>query len=329
MPYIFEYILASYKEKKINTKYLKKDSKVFINNETRFTSERFIFEKNDNIKKIMLYIPFSLLLGLITPIGFNSYTYIFKTFMGTSMSFISEHQPIILIDEIEITCILLSIVIIFIFTKAKFKFRDFVTLSGLILMTFSSYRHLSFLTILWAILYGRNIVSHIDSVDKEGSNKVIDLFTKKLNPIIIIFLTLLIGYLNYPISIKELKENLVPNTVYPKEASEFILKELDYKNIRLYNDYNFGSYLLFKGIPVYIDSRADLYTKEFNGKKDIMEETAEYAYYSYPEILKENEITHIITNESNNIVFMYDKDEHLNQIYKDDYFVIYEVISEY
>ena len=34
--------------------------------------------------------------------------------------------------------------------------------------------------------------------------------------------------------------------------------------MRLYNEYNYGSYLLFKDIPVFIDSRASLYTKQFN-----------------------------------------------------------------
>ena len=39
--------------------------------------------------------------------------------------------------------------------------------------------------------------------------------------------------------------------------------------MKLFNDYNYGSYLLFKGIPVFIDSRADLYSPEFNKGKDI------------------------------------------------------------
>ena len=44
-----------------------------------------------------------------------------------------------------------------------------------------------------------------------------------------------------------------------------MLQNLDVKNIKLFNEYNYGSYLLYKGIPVFIDSRADLYAPEFNG----------------------------------------------------------------
>ena len=39
----------------------------------------------------------------------------------------------------------------------------------------------------------------------------------------------------------------------------------DIKNMRIFNEYNFGSQLLFRGIPVFIDSRCDLYSPEFNG----------------------------------------------------------------
>ena len=52
--------------------------------------------------------------------------------------------------------------------------------------------------------------------------------------------------------------------MYPIKATEYIKENLDYKNIRIFNEYNFGSYLLFNDIKVFIDSRADLYAPEFN-----------------------------------------------------------------
>ena len=59
-------------------------------------------------------------------------------------------------------------------------------------------------------------------------------------------------------------DKYVNESTYPVQASEWILKNLDVKNIKLFNEYNYGSYLLYKGIPVFIDSRADLYAPEFN-----------------------------------------------------------------
>ena len=39
-------------------------------------------------------------------------------------------------------------------------------------------------------------------------------------------------------------------------------ENINVDEMRIFNEYNFGSYLLLNDIPVFIDSRADLYTKE-------------------------------------------------------------------
>ena len=56
--------------------------------------------------------------------------------------------------------------------------------------------------------------------------------------------------------------------------SDYILEyfeenNIELKDVRLYNEYNYGSYLLYRGIPVFIDSRCDLYAPEYNGGRDI------------------------------------------------------------
>ena len=48
--------------------------------------------------------------------------------------------------------------------------------------------------------------------------------------------------------------------------------------MKIYNEYNYGSYLLFRGIPVFIDSRCDLYTKEYT--KWAAQNKAGYVYES-------------------------------------------------
>lgn len=48
--------------------------------------------------------------------------------------------------------------------------------------------------------------------------------------------------------------------------------------MKLFNEYNYGSYLLYKGVPVFIDSRADLYAPEFNGNVQKTENTTVEIY---------------------------------------------------
>ena len=73
LPYIAEYIVSKFKIKGINN---------------------IVIKTNNNIIDLVKLIPFSLLLGLLTPQKLDSYTYIFKTLQGSTTNFISEHLPI-------------------------------------------------------------------------------------------------------------------------------------------------------------------------------------------------------------------------------------------
>lgn len=74
--------------------------------------------------------------------------------------------------------------------------------------------------------------------------------------------------ISYYVYVPNMNETYINEASYPVEAVNWIKENLDYKNIRMFNEYNYGSYLLMNDIPVFIDSRCDLYTPEFNGEKD-------------------------------------------------------------
>ena len=129
----------------------------------------------------------------------------------------------------------------------------------------------------------------------------------------------------------------INDNIYPVQASEWILENLDVKNIRLYNEYNYGSYLLFKGIPVFIDSRADLYAPEFNtpsgNAKDGNDIFMDFINSSnintyYGDIFEKYNITHVMVYKNSKISMLIRKadSEKYNEIYSDDNFVIYEIV---
>ena len=68
--------------------------------------------------------------------------------------------------------------------------------------------------------------------------------------------------------IDKLNDDYVETKVYPVDATEYILNNLEVNDMRIYNSFNFGSYLEFKGIPVFIDSRSGIYTEEFNPRNN-------------------------------------------------------------
>ena len=110
---------------------------------------------------------------------------------------------------------------------------------------------------------------------------------------------------------------------------------MDVENIRLYNEYNYGSYLLFRGIPVFIDSRADLYTPEFNGTKkedgkyegrDIFSDYTSISSIGtyYENKFEEYDITHLIMVKNAKLNMFLSRDNKYKKLYSDDKFIIYE-----
>ena len=90
--------------------------------------------------------------------------------------------------------------------------------------------------------------------------------------------------------------------------------------------------MLFRGIPVFIDSRADLYAPEFSGKADdiFMDfiNTSSIGTF-YEDTFEKYGITHVITYENSkmNMIITKTNDPHYKELYKDDYFVVYERVT--
>ena len=138
-----------------------------------------------------------------------------------------------------------------------------------------------------------------------------------------------------------LREDYVDENSYPVEASDWILENLDIENMRLYNEYNYGAYLLHRGIPVFIDSRCDLYTPEFNGEYN--KETKEYENgrdifsdalnipglsVNYKNQFEEYEISHIILYEDSKLAMVLEKDSEYKRIFYEGNFKIFERLTE-
>ena len=160
------------------------------------------------------------------------------------------------------------------------------------------------------------------------------------------------GYLDYDEIEKiakefkpKLNEQYYTNQDYPIYAAEWIKENLDYKNIKLFNEYNYGSYLIYEGIPVMIDSRCDLYTPQYNTKtgnpadgQDIFMDVQNVATgdAKYNEVFDQYGITHVITYSDSSLNKKLKSDSDYKKIYpttleqkmQDDRFVIYEKIEK-
>ena len=282
---------------------------------------------NKNVKWLILIMVICGLTGFLTPLGTTPYTYLVKTMAGNTMNNINEHLPLTLANNIPIMCTLIIILSLLIFTKSKIRLADLFMLGGLTYLMFSSRRHATWIAIIGSIILNRIIMDTIEIYSKEK----LEILLKQIVGVIGVLVAGLAIYYGATFIDKKKNNSYVSESSYPVQAADWILENLDVKNIKLFNEYNYGSYLLFRGIPVFIDSRADLYAPEFNERNDIFIDfinTSNLGRY-YGKTFKEYGITHVILYKNSKVSMIIDETEpeNYNKIYSDKYFVIYEVVK--
>ena len=298
--------------------------------DTNKNSYKILLNKNDNVKFLIIVMVICAFTGLLTPTGDTPYTYLYKTMKGNTTENISEHQPLTLINNTEAICTLVILISILIFTKTKIKLSDLFFVGGLCYLMFSSRRQFSMLVLIGSVVLGRLIVDMITRYSKNGLKDVDDVVK---NNLVLVLLTILMGIFSYNSIKPVLNDKFVSEKSYPVSACDFILENIDLGTAKFYNEYNYGSYMLFRGIPVFIDSRADLYAPEFSGNKDedIFSDfinTSSISKY-YEDTFEKYNITHVILGKKSktNLIINKSHDENYKEIYSDDNFVIYERLN--
>ena len=293
---------------------------------------RIILKKNDNVKWLILIMVICAFTGLLTPLGDVPYTYLPKTMAGNTMDNISEHLPLTLIQDVKTIVVLVLFLLILIFTDVKIKLRDMFMLAGLVLLAFMSRRQISMFVLIGGIIFAKLLVELINKYDKDGTPKVMEAMTSIFGKIITVLLGILVSFMLYR---GKIGAPIVNESSYPVKACDYILNNLDVKNIRIFNEYNYGSYMLYRGIPVFIDSRADLYTPQFNGTKnsegkyegrdiftDYLNITSIATYYENK--FNTYDITHLLIRKNSKLNLLISRDANYKELYSDSNFVLYE-----
>ena len=282
---------------------------------------------NKNVKWLILVMAICALTGFLTPLGTTPYTYLIKTMQGNTVNNINEHLPLTLINNIPIMCTIVIVLSLVTFTKVKIRLSDLFMIGGLTYLMFSSKRQSTMFVIMGSIILNRMTTEAIKIYSKDK----IDIVIKQIIAVIGILVAILAVIYGLKFIDKKKNNSYVSESSYPVKAADWILENLDVKNIKLFNEYNYGSYLLYRGIPVFIDSRADLYAPEFNGKQDIFMDfinTSNLGEY-YGNTFEKYGITHVILYKNAKVRMIIDETEpeNYNKIYSDNNFVIYEIVK--
>ena len=302
--------------------------------EEKKNSYKLKINRNDNVKWLIIIMLVCVFTGLLTPIGDTPYTYLIKTMQGNTTQNINEHLPMTLIENEQVMCLLILYIALLTFTKIKIQLKDLFMIGGLAFLMFYSRRQSTMFILIGSITINKMTYEALKIYTKNFAQNLTKRMTTKVGVFVTIAIILTIS-LNFA---NEKKNDEFINTKdYPVAAADYILENLDVNNIKIYNDYNYGSYLIYRDIPVFIDSRADLYAPEFNtttgnpddGKDIFMDFINVSSIATYYDTMFDNyEMTHILTTKKSKLAMLIDKreDAKYNKIYNDDDFVLYEII---
>ncbi len=295
--------------------------------------------KNSAVKWLILVMIICALVGLLTPLGDTPYTYLVKTMKGNTTQSISEHQPLTLYNEKDTMFVLAIFLIILIFTDTKIKLSDLFMLAGMVYLIFMSRRQVSLLILICGFIFAKLVTQLAEKYDPDGCQNFEKFMTTIIGKVCTLVVILLVAFAIYK---PKINTQYINSATYPVQACDWILENIDVKdteNVRFYNEYNYGSYLLYRGIPVFIDSRADLYAPEFNetvnenGEKESRNIFSDYINTStigtyYENTMEKYNITHVILTKKSKLNMFISRDSSYRELYSDDNFVIYERLEK-
>lgn len=288
---------------------------------------KIIIQPSNQMLILVVIMIIAAFTGLLTPIGDTPYTYLVHSMQGNTMQNISEHLPTTLYYAKDVLGFFIIAVLLVSFTKVKIKLSDLFLLGGLMFLTIMSRRQASLLYFVGILVINRILAHLIEVFDKDGIQEILKYLTMLFCRVFIysVFAIFMV------FSLKSSKEQeIVSPKVYPIEAVQFIKNNLDIHEIKLFNEYNFGSYLLFEDIPVFIDSRADVYDPQFNKwKDDIFRDfmNIKDVTVDYEEKFDHYGITHLLIYRNSILNKVLKLDAHYLELYKDDNFIIYERLN--
>ena len=304
LPYIAEYILGKISILKIN-------------------QSKFICEVK-NIKILIVLFLIGILSGFFTPVFTSAYTDMFKVTSGMSFDFILELNKMTIFDNMYLSGIIIMTISILSFSNQKIRISDGLFILGFCLLAMDGIRNLYYVILISSICIARIYIEFLDSFNFNinFSNKYIKILESIALLIIFLFAS--------NIFIKNQTQEYIEYSDYPVKAVKFIKNNLNMNDNRIFNHFNFGSYLEFEGIKAFIDSRSGIYTEEFNPGCTILKDWRAVASLNddYNSVFDKYEIDYLLLYVNEPVAKCIKFDSKWRYIYQDNSFILYERVAK-
>ena len=287
--------------------YIKVNTQKLVNDE----------ERKKNLKYLFIPIIVGSILMFINPFGIDSVTYSLKTLDNTFISEnISEFQPSNISNFLIAFVYMFIWINIYIFTKKKIKTYQMLLLYGTMFMTLISIRHFSLMVIVSVtnVEHLFNVIlqmynAYINGVKKEKI-KNMNIMICSVYIVVIFVTTAFLGRTD--------SYEFLPEENYPLEAMNYINENIP-EDSRIFNEYTWGSLMMLNNRKVFIDSRCDLYTSEYNKGTNVAIDyiDAIQCKKDFNKIFEKYSIDYLFISTDSNLYYNVENNPNYETLYKD------------
>lgn len=277
-----------------------------------------------NKKPLILMICAMIILGFLNPYGIDAMTYLFKSYGVPQINnIVSEMQPADIkggLGKFFYASMLILVLIYSVYRKGSTKLRYVLLMIGTAYLTISSIRGFIFFIICGFFPLAYYLKDFKFKGVKNESTKKTLVMRKILIGMIILLISAIVyqGYKSNGLKGKEY--TLLNNTI------NFILERKGEKEIKLYTGFDDGCLAEFKGIPSYMDTRAEVFLKKNNKKADILKEYYDLQAGSiyYKDVLDKYQFTHLIVQKKDILYTYLQRDDNYKITYSNEKYTLYE-----
>ena len=274
-----------------------------------------IIQKNKSVLRLIIIIIIMFLVGFINPYTYENVFFPFIAYNPVINSYIQELNPTNIVgSDLPVTLISIFFYVILIvelliyiyYKKGKLELRHLLLFGGTTLLALAYVRNIPIFIIATLPILASYLKNSKFSVKNNYVNT-------KPTWIIMIILIIIVSLLN-------------PNRLVSgvKKGGDFLNKNYD-KNIVVYTNLDYGSYIEYLGFHSYFDTRAEVFLKKANKKEDIFLEAMSIEKYcfNYEDFIEKYKFTHMVVNKRT-CLYQLLKDN-TKIIFKDKEYVIFEL----
>ena len=271
-------------------------------------------------KRWAAFLGAAVLAALVTPYGYLALWATYQVFGGNeALKWINEWQPLNFANDWYAGSLILVALFAGLLCGVKLPFIRCVLVVGMIYQGLVHVRFVALAAIMIPILIAGPLSRQFGYISKAEPDPILAVLMNIVGRPSLRLLAVFLAVVGISASALVPERNLPPEMA-PAAAVDYLGARA--KEGKIYNDYLFGGYLIFRGIPTFIDGRSDqLFGGGFLGQ---LYRTLDGPTHGFRELLDKHDIRFALVRPKTRDAYALDEGEGWRRLYADDTAILYE-----